>query len=292
MFFFVFLDCLNCILISSPNVSARETPSETKGTCNLCGTKNDVKKCLGCNKVFYCSKNCQASDWPSHRPFCGVKPQSKPDPKPEPIRLLSSVVVVDGDHVTEQMVAIDDMSETNGWKDCEVTSLLGVKLRYKVLPHAKNDKEKKLKEIAQVFLTRPDRMLLNGLEIINDANGNYARILVKDPVTRRQANFEWSETAWKIKVAKELGPVMFARVDKQKLRANLFWDMFNYIYDLMEYYRHGVTFVVGTRKVCQFATPVEFAKFTGKMTDNFRRECTLGNLHKFPKLTANTANWM
>ncbi len=131
-------------------MSARETPSETKGTCNQCGTKNDVKKCLGCNKVFDCSKNChltsETSDWPSHRPFCGVKLQSKPDPKPEPIRLLSSVVVVDGDHVTEQMVAIYDMSETNGWKDCEVTSLLGVNLRYKVLPHAKNDKEKSSKK--------------------------------------------------------------------------------------------------------------------------------------------------
>jgi hypothetical protein len=46
---------------------------------------------------------------------------------------------------------------------------------------------------------------------------------------------------------------------QKTLRANLFWDMFNYIYDLMEFYRHAEAFVVGIRKACQYATHVEFA---------------------------------
>ncbi|XP_076071147.1 uncharacterized protein LOC143042625 isoform X2 [Mytilus galloprovincialis] len=42
---------------------------ETK--CNVCKTKNQImKRCTRCHSVFYCSKECQISDWKTHRQIC------------------------------------------------------------------------------------------------------------------------------------------------------------------------------------------------------------------------------
>merc|ERR1712098_742403 len=30
----------------------------------------EFKKCLGCNSVYYCSKDCQRAHWPSHKNIC------------------------------------------------------------------------------------------------------------------------------------------------------------------------------------------------------------------------------
>jgi len=37
--------------------------------CKMC-EKLDVKVCTGCEKVWYCSRDCQAKDWPKHRELC------------------------------------------------------------------------------------------------------------------------------------------------------------------------------------------------------------------------------
>jgi len=37
--------------------------------CKMC-EKPDVKVCTGCEKVWYCSRDCQAQDWPKHRELC------------------------------------------------------------------------------------------------------------------------------------------------------------------------------------------------------------------------------
>lgn len=44
--------------------------------CHLCGRdeknlkKLTIKSCRGCDKIYYCSKECQASDWPMHQKVC------------------------------------------------------------------------------------------------------------------------------------------------------------------------------------------------------------------------------
>mmetsp|Transcript_26423 Transcript_26423/g.61636 ORF Transcript_26423/g.61636 Transcript_26423/m.61636 type:complete len:152 (+) Transcript_26423:531-986(+) len=37
--------------------------------------QSEFKKCRMCEKVYYCSKECQARDWPSHKAVCAQKVQ-------------------------------------------------------------------------------------------------------------------------------------------------------------------------------------------------------------------------
>jgi len=38
--------------------------------CNSCG-KEAEKRCSTCGDVFYCSVECQRSDWSTHKKVCG-----------------------------------------------------------------------------------------------------------------------------------------------------------------------------------------------------------------------------
>jgi len=39
--------------------------------CAFCHSKtSDLKRCLGCKKVFYCGKKCQTQDWKKHKSNC------------------------------------------------------------------------------------------------------------------------------------------------------------------------------------------------------------------------------
>ncbi|KAJ7624848.1 hypothetical protein FB45DRAFT_924359 [Roridomyces roridus] len=53
----------------------RETARILQQVCSSCGetpsSGEQLKMCSGCRTTQYCSKKCQASDWPSHKPTCG-----------------------------------------------------------------------------------------------------------------------------------------------------------------------------------------------------------------------------
>ena len=54
-----------------------------KGTakvCNKCGNPGTLR-CSKCKKVYYCSKECQKSDWKTHKLSCST---SQNDDKPTP----------------------------------------------------------------------------------------------------------------------------------------------------------------------------------------------------------------
>ena len=38
--------------------------------CAKCQSTHNAKPCAGCLGVFYCSRECQAQDWPSHKKLC------------------------------------------------------------------------------------------------------------------------------------------------------------------------------------------------------------------------------
>lgn len=38
-------------------------------TCSVC-YKEDTKTCSKCRKYYYCGKECQVKDWPSHKEVC------------------------------------------------------------------------------------------------------------------------------------------------------------------------------------------------------------------------------
>ena len=257
--------------------------------CLGCGNTKATKQCSACKIAIYCSEKCQIEDWEAHKFACTYKPKVK----------LTSVIIVDGTRVEEKQIELDeDMSTQNGWTECEIAGLMGVYLKYKSVPssHAKIStsikKKRKLKELAQVFMVEPDRSLLNGpLDIISDSRGNVLRLLVSDVYSGKKTDFVWSDKAWKINEAKVLGPLVFAREDRLDFKKNLFWDLFNYIYDIMEYYRNGETFVVGIRKVKEIATPREFINHTKNLTKQMRGQCIQMNIEKFPDCNSNNENW-
>jgi len=38
--------------------------------CNQITKRKDLKTCSRCKCIYYCSKECQALDWPRHKEFC------------------------------------------------------------------------------------------------------------------------------------------------------------------------------------------------------------------------------
>ena len=56
-----------------------ETQAWLLGECNSCHRHGATKKCSKCKDVYYCSQECQASDWKrgGHKQLCG-----QPPPKP------------------------------------------------------------------------------------------------------------------------------------------------------------------------------------------------------------------
>jgi len=41
--------------------------------CKYCHSKENLKKCGQCQKIYYCSKNCQISDWKNHKAICKIR---------------------------------------------------------------------------------------------------------------------------------------------------------------------------------------------------------------------------
>lgn len=57
-------------------LAAEPVPSKEQSLtqCNACSTKHvSLANCSRCQKVAYCSKECQKKDWPSHKPQCKPK---------------------------------------------------------------------------------------------------------------------------------------------------------------------------------------------------------------------------
>ena len=46
--------------------------------CASCSSEKGLKKCTGCNLVYYCSRKCQVKDWIKHATSCIMKSKSPP----------------------------------------------------------------------------------------------------------------------------------------------------------------------------------------------------------------------
>lgn len=46
--------------------------------CASCGSEKGLKKCTGCNLVYYCSRKCQVKDWTKHSKLCIMNSKSPP----------------------------------------------------------------------------------------------------------------------------------------------------------------------------------------------------------------------
>ena len=60
----------------------------SKGRCTNCGgTSDHMKKCAGCGKPRYCSRDCQKQHWKKHKPECLSDGEKRAEPagdKPHP----------------------------------------------------------------------------------------------------------------------------------------------------------------------------------------------------------------
>ncbi len=63
-----------CEVYARDNVRAALAESEAGADvisyCKTCRSHRHTKKCIQCKSVAYCSKECQKSDWPSHKAAC------------------------------------------------------------------------------------------------------------------------------------------------------------------------------------------------------------------------------
>jgi len=94
-----------CCSVPSADVAAVAAHSESKSgdemratvvvtrfcnaVCNKCLGRDYAKllACAQCNITFYCSKGCQAQDWPAHQLWCG-KPNPERDTGPLRIAII------------------------------------------------------------------------------------------------------------------------------------------------------------------------------------------------------------
>ncbi|KAK4960900.1 hypothetical protein LTR10_001389 [Elasticomyces elasticus] len=55
---------------------AGSTSTSVRQVCGICGNTGVLFKCGRCKSLYYCSKSCQAQDWPVHKRLC-FRPGSK-----------------------------------------------------------------------------------------------------------------------------------------------------------------------------------------------------------------------
>ncbi|ORY89341.1 hypothetical protein BCR35DRAFT_350341 [Leucosporidium creatinivorum] len=72
-------------------MSSQAIPTSGSGACQVCKKEGETMRCSKCREVFYCSVDCQASDWKlGHKRTCkGVTKKASSPPLPSVALLLS-----------------------------------------------------------------------------------------------------------------------------------------------------------------------------------------------------------
>lgn len=182
-------------------------------SCSNCNKENCTLRCSACKCVYYCSANCQKSDWSKHKPECqkkqkDVKPEEvKPkeiapeEIKPKEVKSKEvrqvTVVVAEGTLANEIKMPETELGLDKGWKLCKVPALFGVPLMYKRLSYLK---QKPANERSIFLLVEPK----SGLA---------------DPEFQMQ-----------------VGRMAFAKTDLSDFSSDLYWDVYSYCYHLMDFY--------------------------------------------------------
>ena len=79
----------------SPHPTGGSRPDfEPADACVMCN-KSPAKRCKQCSSCYYCSRECQESDWPSHKLLC--KALSTQGPRPSPAHRRAILFPVDHD---------------------------------------------------------------------------------------------------------------------------------------------------------------------------------------------------
>ena len=185
--------------------------------CGACGNSNAKFHCAKCKSVYYCNTECQKSNWPQHKVKCtpassietAKKPLATENVIPTSVNKIEPIIneiEKESRKLERTIVLVDGMKATeiqiptneidDSWGDCVVPKMLGLPIIYK---RWRRNKVKPEREVAIFLLVEP----VSGL-----------------------AAPEWQ---------KACGVVAFALKDAD-FSSNLFWDVYSYIYHLMDYY--------------------------------------------------------
>ena len=52
------------------NSVAQQKMASNDKACRVCDAVEKTKKCSGCEKVYYCGRECQRADWKAHKSSC------------------------------------------------------------------------------------------------------------------------------------------------------------------------------------------------------------------------------
>jgi hypothetical protein len=185
--------------------------------CESCGYANAKFHCAKCKSVYYCNTECQKSNWSQHKLKCtppvAVQATEKATETetviPTNVNNITSIIneiETESRKLERTIVLVDGMKATEiqipinqidaSWGDRVVPKMLGYPIKYK---RWRKNKVKPDREVAIFLLVEP----VSGL-----------------------AAPEWQ---------KECGVLAFALKDTD-FSSNLFWDIYSYIYHLMDYY--------------------------------------------------------
>ena len=206
--------------------------------CATCGAEGVKSRCGKCKNIYYCNVKCQTSDWIRHKGICSTVSSSTEinsnnvarsaarvennegeikdkrngetviptnlsnvvrtirEIEMENKKLERRIVIVEGSEATEETIPINEIDST--WKDCVVPRMIGVPVKYK---RWRNSFERPIDREVGIFL-------------------------LVDPVSGLAAP-EYQICG--------CGVLAFA-LEKQDFSVNLFWDLYSYIFHLMDYY--------------------------------------------------------
>jgi hypothetical protein len=152
--------------------------------------------CIGCHSVNYCTKTCQQADWNFHKPQCGR----------HQLPWLDVVIVPYSDPPRLQGMLANDLSTTpDQWHDCKLPAMFGIPLKVNHILDASTPHVKVVRSFAH----------------------HMSIYFMCDPVTGL-APRQWHDV--------KSGIFIFARIDLVNMTVKLWWDMYSYIYHLMDYY--------------------------------------------------------
>ena len=126
-------------LAVQPGTSTRKVGSPK--VCNSCRNKSSCSNCSSCHSVPYCCRECQRSDWPIHKLFCGLKVPDGADAGSAVNTRVKVFVFPEGSPVPEVRYLILRNSELDftgiipGFKD-KISSDLFTDINIRQLPSA------------------------------------------------------------------------------------------------------------------------------------------------------------
>lgn len=96
--------------------------------CRHCNKAEDdlnfqvsLKSCAGCKQAFYCSRECQKTDWKAHKRYCKAAPVSDTKASGLPAGIASSFI---HKNTTEMLANIAVVCIESGTKPCDIIVLI------------------------------------------------------------------------------------------------------------------------------------------------------------------------